>query len=113
MMKRCGDMYNVVVIEDLALNKIIGTATLLVEMKFIRGCALVGHIEDVVVSSEYRGRNLGKRIIEQLQRIAQDRGCYKVILDCTEANSKFYEKMGFRVTELQMRYDVPPSSHLC
>lgn len=39
-MKACGD-YFVTVIVDKRYNKIIGSATLVLERKFIRGCALV------------------------------------------------------------------------
>lgn len=65
----------------------------------------MGHIEDVVVDEKYRGKHLGKRIIEELKKIATEHGCYKTILDCAEKNVKFYEKCGFIKKETQMRYD--------
>ena len=43
------------------------------ELKFIRGCAKCGHIEDVVVDSSYRGLRLGLRVIEALMAAAQVR----------------------------------------
>ncbi|KAL0239930.1 hypothetical protein GEMRC1_010038 [Eukaryota sp. GEM-RC1] len=43
------------VIEDTKNHRIAGCATLLVEEKFIHSCGKVGHIEDVVTSSKYRG----------------------------------------------------------
>ena len=42
-------------------QRIVGTGTLLIERKVIHSCGLVGHIEDVVVHSDYRGLSLGKR----------------------------------------------------
>ncbi|EFN58379.1 hypothetical protein CHLNCDRAFT_56820 [Chlorella variabilis] len=86
------DTYRVVVIEDLDKQQIIATATLVVELKFIRGCGKCGHIEDVVVDSTYRGLRLGLREL----------GCYKVILDCSEDNAPFYEKCGLIKKEVQM-----------
>jgi glucosamine-phosphate N-acetyltransferase len=58
-MRASGDYY-VTVIEDLRSNKIIGSATLVLEQKFIHGCAVRGRLEDVVVDDTYRGKQLGK-----------------------------------------------------
>ena len=51
----------VVGIADRTSGTIIATGTLLVELKFYRGCGCVGHIEDVVVDAAYRGAGLGLR----------------------------------------------------
>ncbi|KAI7845197.1 hypothetical protein COHA_001241 [Chlorella ohadii] len=101
-MSKRSDTYKVAVIEDLDKRQIIATATLVVELKFIRGCAKCGHIEDVVVDSTYRGLRLGLRVIEALMAAAQELGCYKVILDCSEDNVPFYEKCGLTRKEVQM-----------
>lgn len=58
-MKSIGD-YFVTVIVDRRINRIIGSATLVLERKFIRGCAIRGQLEDVVVNDTYRGKQLGK-----------------------------------------------------
>lgn len=50
-MKACGD-YFVTVIVDKRYNKIIGSATLVLERKFIRGCALVSCSEFNVVGDK-------------------------------------------------------------
>lgn len=89
-------------IEDTSTATIIATATLFIEKKFIRGCASCGHIEDVVVDGGYRGKQLGKRVIERCMEEAKARGCYKVILDCSEANASFYAKCGLERKEIQM-----------
>ena len=87
---------------DLDKQEIIATATLLIEMKFIRNCSKCGHIEDVVVDSTYRGLRLGLRVVEALMEAAKEAGCYKVILDCSESNAPFYEKCGLTKKEIQM-----------
>ena len=94
--------YRIFVIEDVEKKTIVGTATLFIELKFIRGCASCGHIEDVVVDSTYRGKQLGKKLIERLREEAADAGCYKIILDCSEENQPFYEKCGLQRKEVQM-----------
>jgi glucosamine-phosphate N-acetyltransferase len=56
--------------------------TLLVERKFVHCNGKVGHIEDIAVSGDQQGKKLGLRMIEALQYIGAQNGCYKVILDC-------------------------------
>ena len=46
-MKNAQDVYYVVVIEDITKQKIIGTASLVVERKFIRGAGKVHHIYEI------------------------------------------------------------------
>ena len=76
------------------------------EPKFSRGLGHVGHIEDVVVDEAYRGSSLGRALIDRLVRYATvDKNCYKVILDCHENNTRFYEKCGFHRAEVCMRID--------
>lgn len=90
------------VIHDTVDNQIVGTATLLIEPKFIHNCGLVGHIEDVVLKKSTQGTGLGKQIVTFLAEKAKLRGCYKVILDCTKETIGFYEKCGFTVKNTQM-----------
>lgn len=97
-----GDDHVICVIEDNHSGKIIGTGSVFIERKFLRNCGKVGHIEDVVVDTNARGMNLGKKIIEFLTDHARSVGCYKVILDCSMENRSFYEKCGFKQKEIQM-----------
>lgn len=94
--------YRIVVIEDPTHRLIVATGTLLVERKFIHGGGKIGHLEDVVVHGSMRGKHLGMRIIWELTRISKEAGCYKVILDCAEKNTSFYEKCGFEVKNVGM-----------
>ncbi|GLI59207.1 hypothetical protein VaNZ11_001043 [Volvox africanus] len=73
-----------------------------VSQPYHEGSAQVGHIEDVVVDPAYRGKKLGLKLIQALIDLAREAGCYKVILDCSEANSTFYEKCGLTRKEVQM-----------
>lgn len=76
-------------------GKIVATSTCLLETKLIHNFGKVCHIEDVVISTLYRGRGLGRMIIDKCILYAQERNCYKVILDCARDNVPFYEKCGF------------------
>lgn len=50
----------VIVVEDVLKGHIAAAGTVLVELKFLRGGGLVGHIEDIVVDKQYRGKDFGK-----------------------------------------------------
>ncbi len=86
-------------------GKIVGSTTLLIELKFIHKGGIVGHIEDVVVSKEFQGLEIGKNIIEYVLELAKNQGCYKTILDCTDEVKPFYEKLGFKIHSNELRFD--------
>ncbi|XP_045106531.1 probable glucosamine 6-phosphate N-acetyltransferase isoform X2 [Portunus trituberculatus] len=94
-MQRCPGHYYVTVVEDMDQGKVIASATLACELKFIRACATRGRLEDVVVSDQYRGRQLGKLIVTTINLLARHVGCYKLGLDCTDAMKKFYSSLGY------------------
>lgn len=102
MAMRASKHYYTVVAEHLPTKKIVATATMMIEIKFIRGGHITGHIEDVCVDSSMRGRHLGVKLMHALQAIGKELGCYKVILDCSNDNVKFYERCGFKLKEVQM-----------
>lgn len=89
-------------------DRVVGTSTLLIESKFIHDGGIAGHIEDVAVRTDLQGKRIGKKIIEYLLEIAKSRGCYKIILDCTEEVKPFYEKLGFRPACTGMRITTNP-----
>ena len=68
------------IIED--KDEIVGTATLLFEQKLIHNFGIVAHIEDVVISKNFRRQNYGKILIEYLIKKAKEKTCYKIILNC-------------------------------
>ena len=86
-------------------GKVVGSATLLLETKFIHNGGLVGHIEDVVVEKSHQGQKIGEKIIKYLLDYSQKRGCYKTILDCKEDVREFYEKLGFKHDAYALRFD--------
>src|ERR1044071_6354798 len=83
-------------------DKIVGTATILIEPKIIHDLSYVGHIEDVVVDGSYRLKGIGKKLVDHLITVAKNSGCYKIILDCDDKNIEFYQKSGFKQKENQM-----------
>lgn len=82
---------------------IIGSATLHIQKKFIRNGGLAGIIEDVVVRDEFRGNNLGSKLIQKLIDKGKELGCYKIILSCFPERVAFYERNGFFKESILMR----------
>jgi glucosamine-phosphate N-acetyltransferase len=88
-------------------GRIVGTATLLTERKFIHGGGKVGHIEDVAVHRQFQRQGIGTLLIEHAAHAAEGAGCYKVILDCFDPLVPFYERLGFRPYNRGLRRDLP------
>lgn len=119
--------YYLLVVDD--GKRIVGTGALIVERKLyvpihcgglghkadrnsIHNLGIVGHIEDIAVAKDQQGKKLGLKIIQALDFIAEKTGCYKSILDCSEANEGFYVKCGFKRAGLEMAhyYEAPKST---
>lgn len=83
-------------------NNIIASGTLLIENKIIHNISKVAHIEDIVTDSKFRGKGYGKIMIEYLIEKAKEHQVYKIILNCSDENIKFYEKCGFELKSNQM-----------
>ncbi|KAM4593521.1 glucosamine 6-phosphate N-acetyltransferase isoform 1-T2 [Odontesthes bonariensis] len=97
-MKATGDYY-VVVVEDTNLGQIVATATLIIEHKFIHSCAKRGRVEEVVVSDECRGKQLGKLLVSTLTLLSKKLNCYKITLECAPKNVAFYQKFGYGASD--------------
>lgn len=99
-----GNSDHIIVVAEVK-QKIVGSATLLIEPKFIHDGGLIGHIEDVVVNKDIQGQRIGEKIMKYLLELAEKRGCYKTILNCTVDVKPFYEKLGFTYVAEQLRFD--------
>ena len=94
-----------IIVVALIEGKVVGSATLLLESKFIHNGGIVGHIEDVVVDKNYQGQKIGEKIIKYLLEFAKTKRCYKTILDCVDDVKPFYEKLGFKHNANALRFD--------
>lgn len=81
---------------------LIGFGTILIEHKLRN--SRVGHIEDIVIDSDYRGKGLGKELIEKLLALGKKEDCYKTTLSCYNQNIIFYEQLGFMMKGNQMDF---------
>lgn len=82
--------------------ELIASGTIIIEPKIIREGKNVGHIEDIVVSKMVRGKGISQEILDILKKIAREKNCYKVILDCNSSVKNVYIKNGFDIKGIQM-----------
>ncbi|WP_296892069.1 GNAT family N-acetyltransferase [Thiobacillus sp.] len=79
-------------------NVIVGTFALIVIESAAHGGKPFGIVEDVVVSNNWQGKGIGKKMMLFAMHHCQARGCYKLALSShlqrNEAH-KFYESLGF------------------
>ncbi|ANB13595.1 glucosamine 6-phosphate N-acetyltransferase [Sugiyamaella lignohabitans] len=107
------DTYFTLVIVN-EFDRVVGVGSAVVERKLIHKCGNVTHIEDIAVARSEQGKKLGLHIIHALTDIGKSQGAYKVILDCSEDNVRFYEKCGFvRVgVEMSLKFGEIPKPSL-
>ena len=82
-------------------NKIVAYGSVVIENK-IRG-EVAGHIEDIVVDKEVRGKMIGVLLIKELIEVARKKGCYRITLFCKEELINFYSRNGFKVNNVVMK----------
>lgn len=75
-------------------NKIVATTAILYEYK-LRYKQPKAYIEDVAVHKQYRGRGLGKKMVEHCVKVAKEKNCYKIVLSCNDDLVDFYRGLGF------------------
>jgi glucosamine-phosphate N-acetyltransferase len=87
-------------------NDIVGSISAIIEQKFIHNGGKICHIEDVVTRKGFEKLGIGSILVKKVLELATLEKCYKVILNCSEYNLKFYEKLGFYKHDIGMRYNI-------
>ena len=82
-------------------DRVVAYGSIVIENK-IRG-DIAGHIEDIVVDDNMRGKMVGVKLINKLIKIGSEKGCYRITLFCEEKLIKFYERTGFKVNNIMMK----------
>ncbi|KAI0473562.1 acyl-CoA N-acyltransferase [Xylariaceae sp. FL0804] len=84
--------------------RIVGTGCLVVEKKLIHNLAKCGHVEEIAIVKEHQGKGLGARMMQALDSVAVNVGCYKSILNCGPRNEPFYAKCGYSNSGTEMSH---------
>lgn len=81
--------------------------------------AMIGR---VVVLLEYRGKGLGRRVVEEAERWLEDLGYSLAVVESRDVAVKFYQKLGYAVSDdkivhgdtfdcIRMEKRLPPSKN--
>jgi ribosomal protein S18 acetylase RimI-like enzyme len=65
------------------------------------------NIHDIIVLKEYRGKRVGRQLMDAIINEAKKRGCERITLEVREDNKiaqNLYKSMGFKDTEPKMFY---------
>lgn len=68
----------------------------------IHNRGLVGHVEEIAIDKQHQGKKLGLKMIQALDAVAKNVGCYKNILNCGPQNEPFYVKCGYHNSGTEM-----------
>jgi GNAT superfamily N-acetyltransferase len=83
-------------------GQVIGMCTAQTLISTAEG-GIVALVEDVVVDSQYRGRGIGRKLMESIEDWARSRGSTRMQLLADRTNFSaldFYDKIGWRPTQL-------------
>ncbi len=78
-------------------SKVVGFCSLTVRNSLWQQAGL-GHIDEIVVDSHYRGRGIGSQLLDRVVALARQAGCRRIELDSAlhrRAAHRFYEQKGF------------------
>lgn len=83
-------------------NNIIGTGTILIEEKLTYGGSKLGHIENILIHEDHRGKGHGEFLVKKLLNVCKQEKCYRVDLNCVKELEKFYNKNKFNQNSISM-----------
>lgn len=93
---------HIIIVMEYSLQNLIGTGTLLIEEKLTYGGCKMGHIENILIHNDNRGKGYGETIVKYLLDVAKKKGCYRVDLNCHSELEKFYKKNNFSKNSISM-----------
>lgn len=78
-------------------NKIVGFCSLTIKNNLWQAGNL-GHVDELVIDKDYRGKGYGKKLIESITQIAKDFKCKRIELDSAfhrKSAHSFYKSIGY------------------
>jgi glucosamine-phosphate N-acetyltransferase len=78
-------------------DRVVGFGSMTFKAHLWHG-GLIGWVDELVVDAEYRGHEIGRKLLARLVTLAREKGCRAMELDSAFHRSDahgFYEKLGF------------------
>ena len=79
-------------------GEVVSTCFLAIIPNLCHGGQSICLVENVVTDAAHRRHGLGRQVLEEVVRIAREKGCYKVMLQSAayrKGAHRFYEEFGF------------------
>lgn len=90
-------------------GEIVGTYELLIMDNLAKRGQKSATVEDVTVATKYRGRGIGRAMMQHALQLAKDARCYKLALSSNlsrEDAHAFYEGLGFEKHGYSFRVEI-------
>lgn len=85
-------------------HKLVGSVMGIICRDLVGECRPFMVVENVIVSKNFRGHGIGKKLMLELERIGKERNCYYTMFvsgaQRKEAH-KFYKTIGYKLDEVQ------------
>ena len=97
-MEICKDIYYIVVMEDVTLSRVIASGSIIIESHITPNLNIIlhGRVEDIVVSSTHRKKQLGKLLLDTLVLLGAHINCSTISLECKDPLINFYTQFNFQ-----------------
>jgi len=61
----------------------------------------------LAVLKTYRNKNIGSALIKEVEKVAERKGCAKILLDCAREKKLhcYYQKFGYRIDIIKKHLD--------
>ena len=92
-------------------GEVVGTAMMHLQHKLSYCCGTAAHLEDVVVDNKYRGKGVGKLLVNKAVEQAKLCGAYKIMLTCYQKTIPYYTALGFKEHDFGMRMSLIENEH--
>lgn len=85
-------------------GEVVGFVKYMQEQKFSPDKQYLGHLEDLFIKDEMRGRGYGIQLAQYCLGYLKRNDCYKIVLTCEEHLCDFYRKVGFIKQKYSMEF---------